>query len=135
MSAPLPITAIAHIGLRVSDLATAREFYRGLGFRFIAGPIGPEPVAIMRHPSGVEINLILNGKPDEGTNILMDMADKHCGYTHVALAVDDIGTVEAALRNAGIVITEGPVTFDTGAVALFIRDPDRNVIEFNQGAA
>lgn len=134
MSGPLPISGIAHVGLRVSDLTTAREFYRGLGFHFIAGPIGPEPVAIMRHPSGVEINFILNGRPADGINMLMDVPEKHCGYTHVALAVDDIGAVEAALREAGIAITEGPVTFDTGAVALFIRDPDGNVIEFNQAA-
>ena len=37
-----------------------RENYEKLGFEFIAGPVGPEPVAIMEHPSGININFILN---------------------------------------------------------------------------
>ena len=41
------IKRINHVGLRVSNLKTSRAFYAKLGFEFIAGPIGPEPVAIM----------------------------------------------------------------------------------------
>jgi lactoylglutathione lyase len=48
------ITRINHLGLRVKDLNTSRVFYEKLGFIFIAGPVGPEPVAIMEHPSGVK---------------------------------------------------------------------------------
>ena len=54
------ITRINHIGMRVTELDAARAFYEKLGFEFIIGPIGPEPVAIMEHPSGVNINFILN---------------------------------------------------------------------------
>jgi len=50
------ITGINHIGIRVSDLESARSFYERLGFILIAGPLGPEPVAMMTHPSGVTIN-------------------------------------------------------------------------------
>ena len=50
------ITRINHVGLRVRDLALARAFYEKLGFEFLGGPIGPEPVAIVEHPSGVNIN-------------------------------------------------------------------------------
>ncbi|MBI2586331.1 MAG: VOC family protein, partial [Rhodospirillales bacterium] len=41
---------------------------------------------------------------------------------------------KALLEKAGVAITEGPITFDDGATAIFVRDPDRNVIEFNQKA-
>ncbi len=134
MSTALEVTGIAHIGIRVHDLDRARAFYELLGFRFVIGPIGPEPVAILSHPAGVEINLILNAASPDADNILMDMPDKHAGYTHVALSIADIEHAVAGLEAAGVTITEGPVDFPGGARAIFVRDPDRNVIEFNQPA-
>jgi len=128
------ITGVAHVGIRVHDMARARAFYELLGFQFVVGPVGPEPVAILEHPSGIEINLILNARNDSSANILMDIDEKHAGYTHVALAVGDVEAAKAAVEAAGITVTEGPITFPTGAKAIFIRDPDRNVIELNQAA-
>ena len=125
------ITGIAHYGLRVRSLERAREFYERLGFRFLIGPVGPEPVAILKHPSGIELNLILNAPEGSAPNILMDVPEKHPGYTHVALAVDDIDAALQALKDMKIEISEGPVVFDNGPTAIFVRDPDRNVIEFH----
>ncbi len=125
------INGFAHIGLRVHDLATARAFYELLGFEFEIGPVGPEPVAILQHPAGIELNLILNAvKPTE--NILMDIPVKHAGYTHVALSIADIDTAIAALADAGIQISGGPIEFTGGHRAIFVRDPDGNVVELNQ---
>lgn len=132
MSLDSQITGVAHIGIRVHDLARARTFYERLGFKFVVGPIGPEPVAILEHPSGVEINLILNAANGAAPNILMDVPEKHPGYTHVALAVRDVTALQAELAAAGIVLSGGPITFPGGSQAIFVRDPDRNVIEFNQ---
>jgi len=126
------ISGIHHVGIRVTSLGTARAFYEQLGFVFIEGPIGPEPVAIMEHPSGVNINFILNAAPELTQNILMDVSEKHPGYTHIALHVTDIKSVEARLNELGIEITGGPITLPEGGVMLFIRDQDRNVIEFHQ---
>jgi len=126
------ITGINHIGIRVTNLEQARKFYEQLGFVFIAGPIGPEPVAIMEHPSGVNINFILNADSGITENILMDMPDKHPGYTHIALDVTDIEPIQASLNRMGIKITEGPITLPDGGVMLFIRDQDNNVIEFHR---
>lgn len=128
------ITGINHIGIRVASLEKARQFYEQLGFVFIAGPIGPEPVAIMEHPSGVNINFILNADSGITENILMDVPKRHPGYTHVALDVTNISSIEEKLKQLGIKITEGPITLPDGGVMLFIRDQDKNVIEFHQNA-
>lgn len=132
MSLDSQITGVAHIGIRVHDLARARAFYERLGFKFVAGPVGPEPVAILAHPSGVEVNFILNAPSAAAPNILMDVPEKHPGYTHVALAVRDVAAMQAELAAAGVALSGGPVTFPGGSKAIFVRDPDRNVIEFNQ---
>ncbi len=127
------ITRINHVGLRVRDLDRARDFYAKLGFEFLAGPMGPEPVAIVEHPSGVNINFILNASPDaSATNVLMDEPSKHTGFTHIALEITDADAVKAGLESHGIAITE-TVEFG-GAEFFFIRDPDGNVIEFHRPA-
>ena len=126
------ITRINHVGLRIRDLERSRAFYEVLGFEFIVGPIGPEPVAVMEHPSGVNINFILNAGDDAyADNILMDVSAKHTGYTHIALEISDRESVKQQLTKAGVSITE-TVELPDGAVFFFIRDPDGNVIEFHQ---
>ena len=126
------ISGINHVGLRIRDLARSRAFYEKLGFEFIIGPIGPEPVAVMEHLSGVNINFILNASNDaSGDNILMDVPAKHTGYTHMALEISDRESVKQQLTKAGVSITE-TVELPDGAVLFFIRDPDGNVIEFHQ---
>ncbi len=128
------ITRINHVGLRVRDLNITRTFYEKLGFEFLEGPVGPEPVAVMEHPSGVNINFILNASEDASTpNMLMDVPEKHTGFTHIALEITDKNAVEARLGDLGMEITE-TVTLPTGAVFFFIRDPDGNVIEFHKPA-
>ena len=129
------IRGINHVGIRVTNLEQARKFYEDLGFEFLAGPMGPEPVAIMEHPSGVNINFILNADSGIAENILMDIPERHPGYTHMALDVTDIEGVQATIEKLGIDITEGPITLPDGGIMVFIRDQDRNVIEFHQSPA
>jgi lactoylglutathione lyase len=126
------VTGIAHLGIRVHDLDRARAFYEFLGYTFEVGPVGPEPVAILSHPQAPEINLILNANSAEAPNILMDVPEKHAGYTHAALTVADLADAMARVDAAGYRIAEGPVKFPGGAQAAFIRDPDGNVVELNQ---
>ncbi len=126
------LLGFAHVGIRVGQLERSRAFYEVLGFRFVLGPIGQEPVAIMDHPSGLAINLVLNATTSGDPNILMDVVEKHPGITHLSLFVADLRTTERHLEDNSIIITEGPVTFPDGTTALFVRDPDGNVIEFDQ---
>ena len=123
------ITRINHIGLRVSDFETARDFYAQLGFKYITGPGGPEPVAIIEHPSGININFILNANQSDKKNKLMDVVTKHTGYTHIALEVSSADKTLKHLRALGIPLSGGPMQHPTGK-SFFIRDPDNNVIEF-----
>jgi lactoylglutathione lyase len=132
VDAPVSITGIAHIGIRVHDLQRSVAFYELLGFSKIAGPIGPEPVAILTHPSGVELNLIINAPQASAPNVLMDAPEKHPGITHVALLCPDILAAKARLEAAGHPLSGGPVQFTAHARGIFVRDPDRNVIELHQ---
>src|ERR1051326_1709548 len=108
---PVQIAGLAHIGIRVHDLDRSMRFYELLGFTKIAGPIGPEPVAILDHPSGVELNLVLNASSANASNILMDVAEKHPGITHFALLCPDIASAKKRLEAAGIPLSGGPVRF------------------------
>jgi lactoylglutathione lyase len=126
------LTGIAHVGIRVHDLARSVRFYELLGFRKTAGPMGPEPVAILEHPSGIELNLVLNATVAVEPNVLMDTGEKHAGITHIALLCPDLDDARKQLEAAGIVLSGGPVQFGPRARGIFVRDPDRNVIELHQ---
>jgi len=128
----IPVAGLAHIGIRVHDLERSVRFYELLGFAKTAGPIGPEPVAILEHPSGLELNLVLNAPSASEPNILMDVPDKHPGITHFALLCADILAAKAQLEAAGIPLSGGPIRFGPRAQGIFVRDPDRNVIELHQ---
>jgi lactoylglutathione lyase len=129
---PIPILGLAHVGIRVHDLERSLRFYELLGFTKTAGPIGPEPVAILDHPSGVELNLVLNASNCNESNILMDVPEKRPGITHLALLCPDVEDAKRRLELAGISVSGGPVQFGPGARGIFVRDPDRNVIELHQ---
>ena len=123
------IEAVDHLGIRVTDKTRALAFYARLGFE-IEHEVDFDAVVIIKNPAGVELNLITNGVDRTGgKNILMDVPEKHAGLTHVAFRVGDVSQTIASIKANGIAITQGPVTFGDGHVSIFIRDPDRNVVE------
>lgn len=126
----LAIEAVDHVGIRVSGKDRAIAFYQRPGFAVVrdVGFEDGHPV-IMRHASGVVINLLGPATKGAGENILMDVANKYPGITHVALRVASEAAARAFCDAEGIAITG---QFHFGAMsALFIRDPDRNVIELD----
>ncbi len=123
------IEQIDHIGIRITDKTRALAFYALLGFK-LELEVGFDAVIIIKNAAGVELNLIVNGvDATGGKNILMDVAEKHPGLTHLAFRVADMNATIATLEKNDITITQGPVTFGDGHVSVFLRDPDRNTIE------
>jgi len=125
----IAIAKVDHLAIRVTDRDRALAFYATLGFK-IEHEVDFDAVTIIKNAEDVELNLIVNGVDKTGgKNILMDMPDKHPGLTHVAFRVADIKATMATLKENAIQISQGPVTFGDGHVSVFVRDPDRNVIE------
>jgi lactoylglutathione lyase len=124
------IARVDHIGIRVADLDRATAFYRIFGFEQLHAAEN-DAVVVMKNDQDVEINIIYNANnANDDKNILMDVPEKYPGYTHVAFRVESIADTVAALRENGIEITQGPVSFgNDGHVSVFLRDPDRNTIE------
>ncbi len=127
----ITIRGLAHAGIRVHDWSRSLRFYALLGFEKTGGPFGPEAVVILAHPSGLELNLIVNAPAAQAPNILMDVSEKHAGITHIAILCDDLDAARAQLEAAGYPI-RGSQEFPTGARGLFVRDPDGTVIELHQ---
>jgi len=126
----IDIETVDHIGVRVADLDRAMAFYALFGF-VAEHRAENDAVVVIRNRHNVELNLVYNASDDSGgRNILMDVPDKYPGYTHVAFRVGSIAGAIEMLRENKIKITQGPVSFGRdGHVSVFLRDPDRNVIE------
>ena len=126
----LAIEKVDHVGIRVSDKAESISFYQQLGFKLITDICFEKghPI-IMQHGSGDVLNLL--GLADERPidNVLMDIDSKHAGITHVSYKVRSVEAAKAHLQSIGIPLS-GEMSFK-GLHAVFIRDPDRNVIELD----
>ena len=123
-----------HVGIRVSDIAKSQAFYAKLGFH--PDPQEESPKARARgliNDCGLRIHLIYNADGPVDANPLMDVPEKLPGYTHAAFIVDDLDKMVEWLNSENIRITEGPSVFGHGRRKVcFIRDPDLNVLEFNE---
>lgn len=122
--------SVNHVGIRVSDKGRSIDFYKSLGFELLSdtGFEQGHPM-IMKHPSGVVLNLLGPATTSIGENILMDVEAKYSGITHVALTAASLPEAAEFVERSGIAVTG---SFRFGKLsAFFIRDPDRNVIELD----
>ena len=124
----IEISNFDHIGIRISDRKKCVAFYKLLGFDLVAdGGFDQGHPLVMLHPSGININLLGPATAKTGENILMDEKPKYPGITHLAVKVKDAEATEEFVTANGIAIT-GRRDF-RGTKTIFIRDPDRNVLE------
>jgi lactoylglutathione lyase len=126
----LEIEKVDHVGIRVSDRDRAVAFYELLGFATIAdaGFEHGHPI-ILQHPSGVVLNLLGPSTVSDQPNILMDVEEKYPGITHVSFKVVSIEGAKAFLAANDIALS-GQFSF-MDMQAVFIRDPDGNVVELD----
>ena len=124
----LDMKTIDHVGIRISDRERSVAFYEKLGFELVAdGGFNAGHPLVMVHPSGINFNLLGPATAKPGENVLMDEPEKFPGITHVALKMKSAEATEAFVTENGIAIT-GRREF-RGTKTIFIRDPDRNVLE------
>jgi catechol 2,3-dioxygenase-like lactoylglutathione lyase family enzyme len=129
----IEIGTIDHVGLRVTDLARSQAFYAKLGFAPEPGEDTPDHHALgLINAAGTRINLIYNGQAHPQRNILMDVPERWPGYTHAAFLVPRLDTVLDWARDEGVAITEGPIELGGRRIVAFLRDPDGNVLEFDE---
>jgi catechol 2,3-dioxygenase-like lactoylglutathione lyase family enzyme len=128
------ISQYDHVGVRVTERDRAVDFYEKLGFRVEPEEDEPQFNAVgMVNDAGVRINIIYNGKvPPASNNVLMDVPDKWPGYTHYAFMVDSLAKVMEWAKENDFPITEGPIEIGGRRTVCFIRDPDGNVVEFDE---
>jgi len=128
------ISAYDHVGVRVTDREHAVAFYAKLGFYPEPNEDSPQFKAVgLINDAGVRLNLIYNGQtPPDGRNVLMDVPQKWPGYTHPAFLVDSLQAVLDWAAAEGITVTEGPIEIGGRRTICFVRDPDGNVVEFDE---
>ncbi|MHB8453869.1 MAG: VOC family protein [Acidiferrobacterales bacterium] len=123
MTVKIEYLAIPHVGVLVTDIRRALEFYRdALGF--VVDAMRPDlgfPGAWLK-VGNQHIHLLELPNPDSASN-----RPDHAGRDrHIAISVRDIAPLHAALEFASIAYTRS----QSGRRALFCRDPDGNGIEF-----
>ena len=118
-----------HTMLRITDPEKSRAFYEALGFTFSR-----------------DMDIVRGGEP-EATNYFFSLGDhkdvleltyNHDGrayelgdaYGHVAIAVDDLDTALAELKEQGIEPEREPYRVcEGGSRICFVRDPDQYRVE------
>lgn len=137
----MPVTAIDHIALPTNDAARLASFYEALGFAvhglddWRAGrspifSIGIGEQKINVHP---ETMVAMRGHP---AYLRGDTAEAGCGDLCVVWE-GGVDALLAMLDRAGVMPIEGPVPRTGGrggaktiGISVYVRDPDRNLLEF-----
>lgn len=117
----------------VDDVSAALEFYRQrLGFREVMHP-APEFAMLARDDLRLAlVSPVPVGHPGGGSRPMADgTPQRPGGWNRFALEVDDIDTIVAALREAGVPFRSDVITGVGGKQAL-VQDPSGNLVELFQ---
>ncbi len=122
---PVSRPTVYNLGLRVTDMATARRFYEELfGFEVLSEAYYPPVIPYKLRG----IQLILH----EG-GVIRTTPDYPSGtQTILALATDNIAAIADSLTRAGHTVQACQTTESDGAPCLVVRDPDGNVVEVRE---
>lgn len=146
------IPSIAHIGLTISDLSRSITFYRDImGFTYLGEMTmdGPESAALFqRLGCGARVAYL---QPKDKSAPLVELiqftdlpstpAEPSLFQTSISelcFLTDDIDAEYQRLQALGVEFLSQPQTFDSTAYgfgksrAVYLRDPDRNILELIQ---
>ena len=114
------LQSIQHVNLPVTDLSRSRVFYvEVLGLEELKRPQFDAPGIWLRLGS-------------QAIHLTVDTGEAVDQYNfHFAVEVDNLDGVVEEFKDHGLVVSQPPEVEGAGAQG-FIRDPDGNVIEFNQ---
>jgi catechol 2,3-dioxygenase-like lactoylglutathione lyase family enzyme len=133
------VPAYNHTGQVVIDLERSKRFYQEvLGFRFWYEISPPDEASAkllgLKPPLGMTASyLVLDGlvlelmafSADGATEPYQPRAMSEPGLTHLSISVDDVrATAERAVEHGGQIVEDSDID-----VALFIRDPDGQLVE------
>lgn len=126
------IKGIDHFAVVTGDIERARCFYVDLlGFC--------ETMRLETTHSGTIVFISLDGAQLEvfggGRPKGSQAEGRQVGYTHIALAVDDIDADYERLSRAGVQFSMRPTTVESGLRIAFFTDPDGNSLELMQRPA
>jgi catechol 2,3-dioxygenase-like lactoylglutathione lyase family enzyme len=148
----MKLSAVVHTGFTVSDIDRSIAFYRDkLGMQLIHRQQGTAPyLAKVTGFAGVQLEVaFLKLAPDAPHTLELlqykshpspptDRATNRPGNGHLCFQVDDIQAWYCALTGQGVPTISEPVQVtagvNTGAWALYLRDPDGITIELYQPA-
>jgi glyoxylase I family protein len=138
------VPGVHHIGLVVRDLERSLEFYGqmfGVAPEFTADASGDEvsealgvPNASLRFAflrlKNVDLELLSYGNPRKES---FDLRGCDVGASHVAIEVDDIDAMCAAMAEKGVQFFAKPLRIDGGPLDgckfVYFRDPDGIILE------
>ncbi len=127
--------SVDHVGLSVSDLDAASEFYsRAFGFTpQLEFDLAPHPIRglMLAHPSGSRLELFEHSGSVPGLQATGPIeAHATRGYSHFALRTPDIGAVFADALGAGATaVIEPRPSPEPGVRFAFLADPEGNLVE------
>ena len=116
------LDGIAHVALRVSDVAKSRAFYKTLGWEqaFEFSDDQGTTTSYVKVSDLQFIELYRRNKPSDPL-----------GLMHICLLTSDVDRVSAAYKATGLVPTE-PRKARAGNLLFNLRDPEGQVIEYTQ---
>jgi catechol 2,3-dioxygenase-like lactoylglutathione lyase family enzyme len=136
----MPELSAHHVGLTVSDLDRAVDFYTnvldlsvltefsvsGEAFSEAVGVDGAAADFAHLDADGARVELV---EYDPAGADVRGGAVDDVGGKHLGLAVDDLEAFAAGLPEDVATLADGPRTTASGTTIMFVRDPDDNLVE------
>ena len=146
-----PVTNVSHIAIAVRDMDSTLPFWTGVvGLHVtldtieefaISGRAMRRRAVYLRQREGANEPFLVLDQPCDGVAPGEVKAMFELGVHHFGFWVDDIDEIAERARASGAPVLSGPLTTDSiryGEAAgnpvrtLLVRDPDGNVIQFDQ---